>query len=104
MNLKKGVSLRRLKPQTLFAMFVAEQVYNLHAHSLTVTSANDSEHMEGSLHYEGKAFDCRIRSPITGVRYFRDDEQVAQEIRNRIGPDYDVLVYDTHFHIEWDPR
>lgn len=105
MDLKNNnVRVARLKPQTLLAMIVVEQVFNLHGHGLTITSANDSEHMEGSLHYVGKAFDCRIRDPRTGERYFADDHLVAQDIRERLRKDYDVLVYDTHFHIEYDPK
>ena len=66
--------------------------------SPVITSAHDGTHMRKSLHYEGLALDLR-------TRYFRDKEdkiKFAQELRDRLGDDYDVVVERDHIHVEFD--
>jgi hypothetical protein len=66
-----------------------------------ITSANDSEHMEGSLHYKNRAFDIRIKNIIGDIqvkaRLWAERMQVA------LGDDYDVLLEKDHIHVEYDP-
>ena len=65
--------------------------------SLVITSANDGEHKEGSLHYEGNAVDIRTRT-------LPDSVKAADRLRSVLHQDYDVLLYPTHVHVEWDPK
>jgi len=65
--------------------------------SLTVTSALDGVHKTGSLHYQGLAIDIRSRT-------LPDELTIANELRDDLGPDYDVLLERDHIHIEYDPR
>ena len=63
--------------------------------NVTITSGNDSKHKEGSLHYQDRALDFRTHDmPPYHVRLWAD------EIRNRLGPKYDVIVEDDHIHVE----
>lgn len=71
-----------------------------------VTSARDSQHTRGSLHPEGKGLD--LRGNDISVAQGR---QWARDVRERLGPDYDVNFEtfrdnpaNNHLHIEHDPK
>ena len=67
-----------------------------------ITSATDSEHMEGSLHFENKAFDIRIRNIIGHVQ---DEARLwAERMQVALGDDYDVLLESDHIHVEYDHK
>ena len=68
-----------------------------------ITSANDSKHKSGSLHYKNRAFDIRTRNVVNGVL---GPEAVAwrQRMADQLGPDYDVLMEGDHIHAEYDPK
>jgi len=83
----------------------AAQVYAATEQPLVVTSAEDGEHMEGSLHYDAKALDLRVWD-------LGDHEEVAREIQVRLGDSYDVVAewrveadgeVPSHIHAEHDP-
>jgi len=66
-------------------------------YDITVTSAWDGIHMEGSKHYIGKAFDLRTRDfPEKGV------DKWAGRIRRYLGEDYYVLLEPTHLHMQYN--
>lgn len=77
----------------------ASRVWSRHGQELVVTSARDGLHSPGSLHYYGKAVDLR-------TRYFGKEQvlEIAREMRDLLGQDYDVVVHSTHLHIEYDPK
>jgi conjugal transfer mating pair stabilization protein TraG len=60
-----------------------------------ITSANDSEHMAGSLHYRDRALDFRTADMAP-----RQIEQWADEIRKRLGAGFDVVIERDHIHVE----
>ncbi len=62
MTLKSTVSVVKLQPQALLAMIIANEVYRSIGADLVITAGDDSEHMPGSLHYLGLAFDCRTNN------------------------------------------
>jgi|GEM_PF-1375879 len=66
---------------------------------MVVTSGFDGKHMTGSKHYEGNAFDMRSR-------IYTDPElrTLLDNLRDNLGPDYDVLDEVSHIHIEYDPK
>jgi len=96
-----SVSLDGLKPQTLFAMCVASEVFEAHGHELVITSARDGTHMEESKHYTGEAFDCRITDVLKP-----DWPLVRDEIKAKLRKHFDVVLElkPPHLHIEYDPK
>ena len=66
-----------------------------------ITSANDSKHMVGSLHYENKAFDIRTRNIINKEKFA---PKWTEAMQRELGGDYDVVWERTHLHVEYDPE
>lgn len=58
-----------------------------------VTSLQEGNHMLGSLHYDGNAWDQR---PLKKVS--------IEEVREACGSDFDVVDEGNHWHIEHDPK
>ena len=105
MRFKHGVKLADLKPQMALGAVVVRDVYaaldpNC---SCTMTSANDSKHGDGSLHYYGKALDFRTHD------FSGDKARLRAEVKDALGPDFDVVLEgvgtpNEHLHVEWDPK
>ena len=117
MKLKEAVIPRGLKPQTLLAIFIAEQVYTENGFKLVLTSMGegykgDGVHGDNSYHYDGYAFDIRVRSGNYPSSEYPDHAMavvMAQQIRQRIGAGYDVIFGEdvnhmNHMHIEYNSR
>lgn len=99
MRLKAGVKVAGVKPETLIAMMVAQEVCRECGYEFVVTSVREGQHMAKSLHYQGMAFDMRTRHMAPAqIPVIRD------LIAKRLGPDYDVVIEATHIHIEHDPK
>lgn len=98
MKLKQGVKLKNVSPQTVFAIVVADQCFD---GKLVVTSVNDSQHMPGSKHFIGNAFDCRTTS--AGIDQTAA-KLIADKIRDRLGSEFDVVLEKDHIHVEYDPK
>lgn len=68
---------------------------------VTITSATDGQHMLTSLHYSGSAIDFRTRDLGLSREGLGD---LAGELSSALGPDFDVVLEDTHLHVEWQPK
>ena len=70
----------------------------------TITSGGDGEHMEGSLHYKGLAWDLRVRDCPDRPRFAK----LLDAILNVAAENWDVLYGDqyhlNHIHVEYDPK
>lgn len=98
-----SVVLSGLSSRTWAGILIAEDVYKAWGLSLVITSARDGHHMEGSLHYTGDAFDCRIwEVPKDLLPAF------VAHLQHCLGKDYDVVwhpvTHNTHIHVEYDPK
>jgi len=62
-------------------------------HDTYITSLREGNHMSGSLHYEGLAFDF--------VHYSRLKTSDFKEV---LGPDWDIVDETDHIHCEYDPK
>lgn len=93
------VKVKGMSPEILLAGMVADQVCIEHGEEAIITSAVDGKHSLTSLHYSGNAVDIRSR-------FFSEEEatQVRNEIADRLGIDYDVILETNHIHIEYQPR
>jgi len=67
------------------------RIDNAYKKDLFVTSLRDGNHMPGSLHYIGLAFDIR---PTMEKR----------DIKRILGPKWDVVDEGNHIHCEYDPK
>lgn len=102
MKLKKGVNVQGIKPETLFAIFIAKDVVEnfWKDYEMTITSVTDSFHNVGSKHYIGQAFDIRTRD----MPEVNDIPALCKYLREYLGNGYDVIFEKNHIHIEFDPE
>jgi hypothetical protein len=92
-----SVKVSNLHPKMLLAIGYAARIWAANdLPHLVITSGNDAEHMEGSLHYKNRAIDLRIWGLVA-------PHVAAQELRECLGDDFDVVCEKTHVHVEWDP-
>jgi len=96
MLLKAGVDISRLERFTRRGLGIAEAFYNSQAEEMVITSTYEGNHGAGSLHYANRAFDIRLPY-MSGFR-------AAAILREKLGPDFDVIGEDDHIHIEYDPK
>ena len=100
MRYKDGVKVQGMQPEAIAAQHVVAAVYAKYGQMLVVTSVMDGKHKRKSAHDNGYAFDCR-------TRFFRTIgivRAVADDIRERLTDEYDVIVETTHIHVEFDPK
>ena len=98
---KPGVVFWNMHPKIIWALEEIDKIHKEMAASelCTVTAARDSDHMKGSLHYEGRAVDIRTRTIYGGDKqYFKDKVKAA------LGEGFDVVLESDHLHVEWDPK
>ena len=98
-RIKEGVRALGLAPETLLAIAVAEGVYATAGAERVVTSLTDGPHSDMSLHHCGRAVDVRTNHIDRGVA-----NRLAQQIRERLGRDFGVVLERDHLHIEFDPK
>lgn len=101
----KGVNLGGVTPELSLGLVVANEVYALYGANMVITYILDGNHKPNSLHYEGRAADLRTHNIPDHV----DKQELLAELRNRLGPDFDVLLEDEgnpneHIHIEFHPE
>lgn len=108
LKLKDGVRLHGMRVQTLFAIQVALSIWNDDAETeMVITSVNDGGHGEKSLHWDGAAFDLRVRDPASG-NWVKEVASKIKRLREYLGSDFDVVDETKgagpHIHVEWQPR
>lgn len=77
----------------------ASKVYSSWGRDAVVTSLMDGRHKVNSKHYSGEAADFRI----WGFEELELDE-IVSELQSYLGDDFDVVLEETHIHIERDPK
>lgn len=103
LQLKPGVHLAKLSPQMALAATIVHSIYARNNAICTITSANDSTHMVGSLHYTGNALDFRTKN------YVASKTMLIEAIKEALGPEFDVTLEaentdNEHLHVEWQPK
>lgn len=109
-----SVVLWKLIPEMWWCLAICAEAHRDYGcPELVVTSAVDGKHMRGSLHYSGAAIDLRFwryverwEETATGWRAELKPQywHLIEDLRERLGPDYDVVVEDDHLHVEYDPE
>jgi hypothetical protein len=104
MYLKKGASIRGLKPEMVAALIILS---DLTAGDFVVTSGTDPhpKRVPTSLHPKGLAIDVRIPFEATPPNSLRDSVAWKQLVSHAFeDTEFQLVWYDTHVHIEFDPR
>lgn len=108
---KSGASgvapIQGLHIEVIRAIVVAAGVWDNHniSYPFTVTALNDGKHSDRSRHYLGCAVDLRTWADSSGQQLSTPiREALALSLRQRLGPDFDVVVESTHIHLEYDPK
>jgi hypothetical protein len=99
LKLKPGARITGLRNEVLLAITVAYSVYSENGYEMIITAGTDGSHSRGSEHYKGDAFDLRTRHLIAG-----DAAKIHSQLQDALGPEFDVVLEDTHIHIEFDPK
>lgn len=99
MAIKHDVVLEQLTPQLVLAMSITASIMARHSYDFVLTSVGDGKHKVGSLHYKGRAFDFRTNKIHESMR-----ARIFTDIREALGPEFDVLLEKDHGHVEWDPE
>ena len=104
-KIKKGVKLNGMTPEMLLAIIIADQVYTEYGFECWITSCTDGLHGFGSAHYTGNGVDLRTRNITRGKYQDRKKQKaICDEIRRRLGKNYDVALESNHAHIEFQPK
>lgn len=99
MQLKAGVRLLGMKPETVLAVIVAESVYRTHGFDLVITSAVDGTHTRASKHYSGCAVDFRTNHVPAATQ-----KLIVADLSKALGGDFDAILEKDHIHVEYDPK
>ena len=99
MELKFGVKVAGVKPEIIVAMIVVDSVFQEHGAACVVTSCVEGKHGANSLHPKGYAIDVRS-SVLSAI----EQVSVRDDLKRRLGPDYDVILEIDHYHLEYDPK
>jgi len=94
MRIKTGVRTYGFRPEMTFALLAA---YDVVGSQLVITSVSEGKHKRASKHYTGYAMDIRTHNLL-------DPKAAADEIRQSLGTDFDVILEVDHIHIEFDPK
>jgi hypothetical protein len=98
MQLKTGVDIRKVNPEMVLGLIIADGVFRKFDAEMVVTSVCDGKHMSGSKHYLGLAADLRI----WGLEGKLD--QIVSALKTAMNNNYDVVKESDHIHLEYDPH
>ena len=100
MLIKLGVDISRLDHSIRSKLGVIEKILDPlpYGDEAVITSTYEGTHSSGSLHYQNKAVDFRRSSSATL------SQGAVIMLKTALGPDYDVVLEDTHIHVEYDPK
>ena len=98
-RMKRGVVLMSREPYIFEMIAAADDAFDFVSADTIITSGVEGTHSQNSLHYKGRALDFRIRHISRSAA-----ETVFRMMRSALGDDYDVVLEDTHIHVEFDPK
>lgn len=98
-RIKDGVRLQGINPVMVIADAVVASCFEHAGAYCMITSCTDGPHSDQSLHYAGLALDYRTNHITPALA-----EGVAHLARERLGDGFDVVLEQTHIHVEYDPK
>ena len=101
LRIKPGVSIIGLHPAMHTAQIAACGVWGSHGFSeCWITSGTEGSHSWGSRHYSGMAIDFRTVKLDKGYNW----RQVKDDLAKYLGDEFDVVLENTHIHVEFHPK
>jgi hypothetical protein len=101
-RVKDGVQFAKIAPLGFEILAAFNTVSDILQRDLTVTGGTDGNHMEGSRHYSGEAYDLRSKDMNAAEK-----QTLCNYLESTLGPDFLVLLEDTggvNEHIHVQPR
>jgi hypothetical protein len=95
LSVKPGARIGEVRAPLFFAAMVWDQITG----KATITSGTDGKHMADSLHYSGNAIDLRCRDINPGMM-----PAYLAALKERLGPEFDIVLEEDHVHVEYDPK
>jgi len=89
-----GLDLSSLHVAMWYAVKVVNEVWG--DEEPVITSTWEGTHVPWSMHYRKRALDFRLPKDHPRER--------VEQVRKRLGNNYDVLYENDHVHIEYDPK
>lgn len=96
-SLAPRVQIQGIQSELMLALIVLVALCWVTGARILITSILDGVHMRNSLHYVGAAVDFVVS--LVGDRKLWVDG-----LRERLGPNYDVIDEGTHVHVEYQPH
>ena len=103
LKLKSGVRVLGVRSELVIAIHIASAVCEYVGVDCTITAVIDGTHKRASEHYSGCAFDLR-RPDWPDFNDTAKAQAVADELKQALGDDYDVILEKDHIHIEFQPK
>ena len=98
MRFKEGVPNDTLEPEILAGAKILDAIFTEKL-EMMITSTTDGKHMKKSLHYNGQAVDIRILTLSSAMIH-----DIFVEAKKRLGKNFDLVIEQNHFHLEYDPK
>lgn len=100
MRIKKGVSIRGIRPEIAIANQIIKSILeDKYGVEFVITAGTDGSHSRGSLHYVGLAEDFRNREVEKHKL-----QPITIEMSEALGDEFDVVLEKTHWHVEFQPK
>lgn len=99
MKIKDGANYQGLTMAMMQACEIIDRIFTRYDYICVLTSGKDGVHGEGSLHYEGRAGDFRTRQVTQ-----ENKQRIVSDCQRELGPEFEVILEDTHIHVEHDPQ
>jgi|TARA_Y100000310_G_scaffold291014_2_gene318622 hypothetical protein len=98
-GLNEPVRIQGIRPELLLGLIICDAIFMEYGHEVEITSVIDGKHSRGSLHYAGAAADIRSRDIPENQR-----EPIKIKCKAALGPDFDLVLEGSHYHLEFDPK
>lgn len=95
----RNVGISTISNHIIFALLIAQTIYDKFGCELIITSLQDSVHSNGSKHYSGNAVDLRIKNIPKPMQVL-----VFNALKAALPIGFDCILESDHIHIEWDPK
>jgi hypothetical protein len=91
------VSLKGMQPEGITGIMLCLDAFYEAGLTMTLTSCRGGKHSDHSHHYKGLAWDIRVWDLVGRIDW------MCRNLREKLGPEYQVINEENHIHVEFDP-